>query len=171
MADTIENFRTYFHPDKQQNYFYVNQTIDKVMYLLNLNHEKENIHLIVNCSNDIRIHTHEDELIQVLIVLILNAKEALHDNKTEKPFIKITVEDRVSSVMISVIDNAGGIDNSILKQIFNFYFTTKQNSNNSGIGLSMAKMIIEGSMNGKLEYEKKGSESHFKIILEGLISE
>jgi C4-dicarboxylate-specific signal transduction histidine kinase len=168
MGDTIENFRTYFHPDKPQTYFNVSKTIEKAKYLLNLNYNNDKIRLNVNSSNDIRIHTYEDELIQVLIVLLMNAKEALEYSKTEEPFINIIVKDRVSSVDISVIDNAGGIDDSTIKQIFNPYFTTKHDSDNSGIGLYMAKMIVEGSMHGKLDYKRIGNESHFCIILEGL---
>ncbi len=171
MADTIENFRRYFHPDKQQNYFSINATIEKALSLLNFDENDYVIKLILPQNNNTRVKAYEDELVQVLMVLLVNAQEALISTKTLNPFIKIILKDNVSSVEIIIIDNAGGIDEDIVTQIFHPYFTTKKSSINSdgnGIGLYMAKMIIEGSMHGQLKYKKIAKESHFSIILGGL---
>ena len=62
---------------------------------------------------------------------------------------------------------AGGIDNKTYKQIFHPYFSTKTSEKNTGIGLYMAKTIIDG-MQGSLSYTRVNNESHFKITLKGL---
>ena len=167
MANTIENFRTFFHPGKKQNYFNINDTIEKAISLLDLNNQKDRIALSLECNDNIRLYTYENELIQVLMVLLINAKDALNERTVNEPFIKIMVEDKISFIEISVIDNAGGIDKNILKQIFNPYFTTKNDRDSSrGIGLYMAKMIVESSMHGQLKYKKIDEESHFSIVLQ-----
>jgi len=169
MANTIENFKTYFHPNKKKEYFNLNQIIEKAIILLDLNSTIEsNIKLIQAPTTNIQILCYEDELIQVLMVLLLNAKEALEEQNISKPYIKIDLKDSLEIVKITIIDNAGGIDDKILKSIFNPYFSTKSSNSNSGIGLYMAKMLIENSMSGKLRYTRDKKLSLFSITLKGI---
>lgn len=164
MADTIENFKTYFHPDKQKNYFDLSDTLTKLLHLVDL---PPSIEILIESTDETRLYCFENELLQVLITLLINAKEALIQNGTTSPQIKILVNNKFSKIEISVIDNAGGIENENIKQIFNPYFSTKKNNENTGIGLYMAKMIVEG-MQGSLTYKKINSESHFQITLKGI---
>ncbi len=163
MANTIENFRTFFHPNKERNYFSINDAVDKTLLLLDLKDEK--ITLSFYQYQDIRINGYEDELIQVLMILIINAKEALGEMKVQNhnPFIKIILTKENFNIQIKIIDNARGINPKIAEQIFNPYFSTK--STNSGIGLYMSRMIIELSMKGKLNYKRENNESCFCITL------
>ena len=62
---------------------------------------------------------------------------------------------------MTVCDNAGGIDKEHQKKIFEPYFSTKSNSD--GIGLYIAKTIIETEMKGKLSLENIEGGSCFKI--------
>ncbi|MDB2562266.1 ATP-binding protein [Sulfurimonas sp.] len=167
MAETIENFRRYFHPDKQKDYFNISDAIDKSLSLVEI---ESNIKVNVVSSKNLRLHSYENELIQVLIVLIINAKEALLQANVSDPNISIVLHKDASNIEIEIIDNAGGIEDKTIKQIFNPYFSTKHNNTNTGIGLYMAKMIIEG-MQGTLLYKKHHDKSHFTIKLQGIESE
>ena len=62
---------------------------------------------------------------------------------------------------IDIKDNAGGIEDKVIKDIFQAYFTTKDKG--GGIGLYMSKLIIEEHFKGKLEYKKLGTSSIFSI--------
>lgn len=164
MAETIENFRRYFHPNKQKNYFNISDAIEKSLSLVKIN---PNIKVKTIDDSSIRLYSYENEFIQVLIILIINAQEAFIAQDIKEPVISIVAEEKTSYVAIEIIDNAGGIKDQTIKQIFNPYFSTKHNSTNSGIGLYMAKQIIEG-MQGTLRYKKNGNKSYFTISLQGL---
>lgn len=166
MASTIENFRTYFNTHKEHSYFLPNHTIDKAISLLDIDTKK--IYLNCNYSEDIKIKAYEDELIQVIMILLVNAQEAFENSSIENAFININIFKQIKGIKIVISDNAGGIEEDVSREIFNPYFSTKENNSiGRGLGLYMAKMIIEFSMKGKLFYKRKKEESHFCIELYG----
>jgi len=101
-------------------------------------------------QEDIKIYGFENELTHVILNLINNSKDALNENNIEKKQIRIIVKTTQNSVIINVIDNAGGIKSDIMTKIFDPYFTTKHKSIGTGIGLYMSKQMVEKHMNGKI---------------------
>jgi two-component system, NtrC family, C4-dicarboxylate transport sensor histidine kinase DctB len=67
--------------------------------------------------------------------------------------------------VITISDNAGGIPEEIMDKIFDAYFTTKAPENGTGLGLSMARRIIEKRMNGKLTFRNITDGAEFRIEL------
>ncbi|NQY93825.1 MAG: GHKL domain-containing protein, partial [Campylobacteraceae bacterium] len=121
--------------------------------------------------NDIKISGIANELIQVFMNIITNAKQELVNIRSKK-FIFIDIKVDEENVLIEITDSAGGISNSIIDKIFDSHFTTK-NESGTGIGLYMSKKIIEQNMQGKLEVEntiyeymeESFSGAKFSIIL------
>ncbi|MCP4971521.1 MAG: ATP-binding protein [Arcobacter sp.] len=103
---------------------------------------------------------------QVLLNLINNSKDSLIKNKISDPWIKINALDENKMLTISVEDNGKGIDKEILNKIFNPYFTTKHQSQGTGIGLYMCKKIIEGNLKGKLIANNTEVGAKFIITLQ-----
>jgi signal transduction histidine kinase len=165
MATTLEDFISYFHPNKKKTNFTIRQTIDKAISFSHIKNSFENLQIQIKCSNKTKVLSYENELMQVLIILLINAKEAFEDKGVKNPVIKVVSTEDENIVTITIVDNAGGIEDNLQDKIFNPYFSTKNKNGNSGIGLYMAKMIIEGSMRGKLEYSKVNNESRFKISI------
>ena len=108
------------------------------------------INLIFLNKDDIVINSYENEFTQALINIFYNAKDALEKVKNEK-YIFIDMKKYDNHFTISIKDNAGGIEPKIIKNIFEPYFTTKHQTQGTGIGLYMTKMIVEKHMQGALE--------------------
>lgn len=163
MSQTIESFRNYLHPDKEKTIFTAKEVIDETLSLINplLKHKK--IESIIDIKDNAKIKGYKKEFVQTLLVLLNNAKDALLENSIKNPFIKISVKQKGAKTLISVIDNGGGIDEKIMDKIFDPYFTTKQQSKGTGHGLSMAKMIIEESFNGKIKATDSKGGACFEI--------
>lgn len=93
---------------------------------------------------------------QVFINLLNNAKDAIVSTKPPKGKVVIKVEEETEdNICITIEDNGGGIDNSIIEKIFEPYFTTKFKDEGTGVGLYMSKMIIERSMRGTLDIQNQ----------------
>ena len=97
------------------------------------------------------------ELEQVIINIINNSKDILLEKEVENPWVKLELIEEKDKVIITIEDNGGGIPESVLPKIFNPYFTTKHQSQGTGLGLHMSYKIITESLNGKL-YVKNAKE-------------
>ena len=150
MSDTLEDFRTFFHPHKIHRQFDLESAIQKAVDLTKYQLEKEKISITVEQTEKINIHSYENELTHILLNIINNAKDALSQSNTTDKSIRIYSKKTDTHAIISIIDNAGGIKDAIIGKIFEPYFTTKHKSVGTGIGLYMSKQIVEKHMGGKI---------------------
>ena len=103
------------------------------------------------------------EYSQVIVNIINNAKDALLSRSVDNPAINIESGVDGGESFVMICDNAGGVDAEIQDRIFEPYFTTKQISQGTGIGLYFSKMIIEGNMKGSLSVENINGGACFTI--------
>ncbi|MDQ1339672.1 MAG: hypothetical protein QG567_825 [Campylobacterota bacterium] len=126
------------------------------------------IKLNVLCELNAPILTHPNELVQVFLNIIKNANDAHTKAKKENPYIKIKGYETKEEQIIEISDNAGGIDEKIICNIFDPYFTTKDEKNGTGLGLYISKIIIETHCNGKLQVKniyESGELTGVKFII------
>jgi len=172
LAQTIDDFRNFFKEDKYSKNFLITDTFEKVFRLLLSQFLPQNIHLVKNIQ-DVSIEGFENELIQVLINILNNARDELIKSKDEQKLIFIDVYKNKSFLDIIVKDNAGGISEKIIDKIFDSHFTTKNQGEGTGIGLHMSKVIITEHMHGRIDvcntkytYDKKSyTGAEFKISI------
>ena len=150
LSNTIDDFRYFFKPQKEKDFFYLKECINKTIDLLEANFKENNIKLICNME-EIQILGYETELIQVLINILNNSKDALLSLDDQERLIFINVKKDNGKALIKIKDNAGGIQEDIIDQIFEPYFTTKHQAQGSGIGLYMCQEIIYKHMNGHID--------------------
>lgn len=153
MSDTIDDFRDFLNPKKSLTDFDVKKSIEDVLTILRaqLNNYKIKCELDVNAQ--LIFHGSDNEFKQVMLILLNNSKDAiklLQQDKELNGEISITLSEENGYGMVKVCDNGGGVCQNIIDNIFNPYFSTKQNSNGTGIGLYIAKSIIETRMNGNI---------------------
>ncbi|MFJ9992095.1 ATP-binding protein [Pseudomonas putida] len=107
---------------------------------------------------------HQDQLEQVLINLVINARDALLERRPQTPTIRICQRPVEAGVCLQVEDNAGGIDPRLLGRIFEPFFTTKPAGVGTGLGLSVSHGIVE-AMGGNLEALNGSEGACFRILL------
>ncbi len=168
MSTTIDDFRSFFKPNKQKESFEIRNIIEAAMHIIGSTLSSNNIKLITSIKDDFQIVGYANELEQALLNIISNAKDALIENKIEDPFIKIVVESKDDKIFISIEDNAGGIQTEPIDSIFEPYYTTKVD-HGTGIGLYMTKMIVVKNLNGKLNVQNTSNGAKFVIELQSII--
>ena len=117
---------------------------------------------------DVQVRGHIDQLEQVLINLMVNARDALMSKRETDsefaPWIALSVEADEKSVRLRVDDNAGGIDPRLLERIFEPFFTTKPIGLGTGLGLSVSYGIID-NMGGRLSVSNTEHGAQFCVEL------
>ncbi len=164
MSKTIDDFRTFFKPNKIKGEFTINDSIQRVIEITKPMLEEYSINIIQNINKNIKVNSYQNEFEQVILNLISNAKDALISDKINNPKIIIEVWQN-KSIIIVVRDNANGIKKELIDKIFDPYFTTKDDAKGTGIGLYMSKIIIEKNMKAKISVDSSVKGSSFKIEL------
>jgi signal transduction histidine kinase len=117
---------------------------------------------------EVQVRGYVDQLEQVLINLMVNARDALlgkrEKDSTFKPWISIYAERDEQKVRLWVEDNGGGIDPRLLERIFEPFFTTKPIGVGTGLGLSVSYGIID-NMGGQLSVRNSAEGARFCIEL------
>ncbi len=164
LSKTIHDFTSFFAINKESVSFFVEDVITQAINLTTISSYK-NIEIICNNKERIELVGFKSELIQSLLVLLNNAIFACAKNSSERFQGEIIIDTyRLKNyVYISVSDNAGGIPKDNLKKIFDPYFTTKEKSGGTGLGLYILKLIVEDSMNGKVLVENGSKGAIFTL--------
>ena len=163
MSQTIDDFRDYFKPEKERVPFRATEVVSKAMKLTQDHFKTLNIEMEVNAPADPVIVGYPNQFGQVLLNILLNARDAVVERKVPAPKISITIKAENGNAVITIGDNAGGIPDDILPNIFEPYFTTKGPEHGTGIGLYMSKTIIEKNMAGKLAGYNTEEGAEFRI--------
>ena len=125
----------------------------------------------VNFRNkDVEILTYPNQLLQVLLNFINNAKDAINEKNPTKGLIKIILKEEKESVIIGICDNGGGIDSSIKDTIAEPYVSSKS-KNGTGLGLYMSMIIAKKHLDGKIYWTSDKLGSCFYIALSKSLSQ
>ena len=160
LSKTIDDFRDFFNKSNKKETFNINDIIDKSITLIEASYKSNNINIFIKRKNiKALIKGNSSELSQVLLNILNNAKDILLEKNIDKKVVLIKIKIKENQVILNINDNAGGIPQDIKMKIFDPYFTTKHQSQGTGIGLFMSKQIIEKHFNGTLIANNK----EFKI--------
>jgi len=155
LSKTIEDFKNFYEPNKNIVKFNIKTVYTKTLDIINSKYKNLNIKFIENIES-IDLLGLDSELIQVIINILNNSKDALEsNNNSEERYIFVDIYKKENFLIISIKDNAGGIDESIIDRIFEPYFTTKHKSQGTGIGLYMSQEIITKHMYGEITIKNK----------------
>ena len=161
LSQTIDDFRSFFKEKKLKENFLLEDSYKKVLNLMSSNFKAMQIDVIENIEN-VEIETFENELIQVIMNILTNAKDVLLSKGNDfRKLIFIEIYKENDKSIFSIKDNAGGIPIENIEKIFEPYFTTKGDEG-TGIGLHMSKEIIQNHMNWELKVENSTFDYQWK---------
>ena len=165
MNKTINDFQNFIVPSNEKKVFDAKESIDSMLEIVNHNIKYNYIDVSIKVfeNTNTKIYGYRNEFMQSTLNIINNAKDELLKNDLKNRKIDIEFYNEDKKLFIKIQDNAGGIEIAKLKKIFRAYYSTKKDGH--GIGLYMAKMIIEDKMNGKIEVENVKDGACFKMIL------
>jgi len=163
MSNTIEDFSNFFRPNKLKKEFIVQDTLKSALELLAPRSKDIEINIMQN--QEIKLCTFKEEYQQVVMIILNNAIDNFDSKSIETPTITIVIAEDKYTSYLSICDNGGGIDKENIDRIYDPYFTTKFAGEGVGLGLYIAKMLIEDSMQGKLEAANKNEGICFEISI------
>ncbi|MGB3752044.1 MAG: ATP-binding protein, partial [Arcobacteraceae bacterium] len=163
MSKTIDDFKNFFDPDKKKTLFSIKYAIEKAYDIVKGSLQSHHIQVAMAVDETLNSYSYLEELQQVLLTLLNNAVDALVLMNITKGEIKISVYTEKNSIIVEVQDNAKGIDEQYIDKVFEPYFTTKHKSQGTGLGLYMAKMIVENALEGNLCVKNRGDGACFTL--------
>jgi len=165
MSKTLSDFRNFLKPSTRKVLFCAKKALNEVLEIVGRQIFYAHININIDIKEDkIPVFGYENEFKQVLLNIINNAKNKIINKKIGKN-IYISMESKGSSAKIRISDDGGEIPKEIINFIFDPYFST--NKNGTGLGLYMAKVIIEEKMGGKIYAYNYTNRAIFSMILNG----
>lgn len=165
MSKTIDDFKNFFHPNKDKEKFLLSPFFHEVLNITKGSLESSYINVDLNVDSKLALFGHKDELKQVIIFLLNNSIEAYGINKVKNSIITINAALNNKMIELQIKDNAGGIPQNVIDKIFDPYFTTKHKSQGTGLGLYMAKKILEDGFDAKIHVFSQDKQTTFSIII------
>jgi PAS domain S-box-containing protein len=165
MSKTIDDFRDFFKPEKLKQTIKVSELIHRSQEFLNYMFKVDSIEFSVESIEDVSLNLHINEVVQVLINIIKNARDAMLEKEIKNRKIIVRHYTKENFAIIEIQDNAGGIKNELKTKIFEPYFSTKQSKNGTGLGLYMSKKIIQQYCKGHIGVDNKNDGAVFTIKL------
>jgi signal transduction histidine kinase len=163
MSLTANVFRDYYKPEKEKKVFGIKESMEEALSFIEPDFRHQNITVVIDADAELAGHGYPKEFAQVLLIILTNARDAFKERRTEKPRLAIKAFAEGKRAVVTVTDNAGGIPEKAIGKLFDLYFTTKEATGGTGIGLYMAKSIIEKHMKGSLSVTNVDGGARFRI--------
>ena len=170
MSDTIDDFRNFLDSSETDETFNLKECVLSVTELLKEQMKNYKTELFVKIDDECIVSGSQREFKQVIYILINNSKDAIIANKKSNGTIDISLAIDNGKIKLVTCDNGGGVEEGIIKNIFEPYFSTKKKTTGTGVGLYIAKRIIEDKMNGEIKAYNKDDGCCFSITLPFLVT-
>lgn len=173
MSQTIEEFRNFQRPNPKRERFPVVRCLEESLRLSSAQFKEYHIVQELQIPPGISPHCFgtPSQLTQVILTLLVNAKDAIKESRMlnngypEQGRVIMTLTDREERLLISVTDNGCGVPEEQRDRIFEPYITTKEEQGGSGLGLYLARMLVETGFGGKLSHTALSEGACFIIDL------
>ncbi len=164
LLSTLDEFRSFFRPNKEKEVFNLVKSIDSILLLIRDEFMGKAITFKVDGDDSIELYGVENEFKHIVLNILNNAKDAFIENEIKPRIIKISFYQKEGNNIMKICDNAGGIPNTVIDNIFKANVTTKAEGKGTGIGLYMSSQIAE-KMDARLEVHNKEEGACFTFTV------
>ena len=166
MSETIDDFKGYFDEDDEKEFFNLHTVLDEACCIVKPSLAELGIELRVELLYDEkRYFGYGNELKQIVIVLLNNAKDILQTRNICLGKIDVRLKEEKGCVVIDVCDNGRGMTQKLMQKVFEPYFTTKHKSQGTGLGLYMSQKMIQNRFDGEIKVKNVEDGICFSIYL------
>ncbi len=165
LSSTIDDFRGFFKEEKETEVTTLKEMTEASLRIISPTLEIKGIAVETSFDNEERIRTYNNEVNQVILNIMKNAEDILVEKQIREPTIRITGYTKDEMACLSIHDNAGGVPEELMSQIFEPYFSTKLKKDGTGLGLYMSKTIIEEHCRGEIRVENIENGACFTLFL------
>jgi len=161
LTTTLDDFRNFFSPNKKLAYTTLESLFENSLSIIGTTLHNHSIFIKKEFLSTQEVEVHNSEIIQVILNILKNMLSIFREREIENPTITV----KTVGTTIEIEDNAGGIDSDIIDYIFEKYFTTHDETQGSGLGLFMSRVIVEEHHKGILRVENVNEGVKFVISL------
>ncbi|WP_183682628.1 ATP-binding protein [Pseudomonas sp. Tn43] len=136
--------------------------VDQSLQLLDARLRDEKVSLVLHLTRPAWVRGDAIRLEQVLINLLRNALDAMHDKTCKRLQIRLEADEQLWR--LTVADNGGGIAEEHLAQVFDPFFTTKPVGDGLGLGLAVSFAIVHEA-GGRLSADNGENGAVFTLTL------
>lgn len=165
LTHIIDDFRDFYKPNSKVVKSKIDIVINKATKMIANSLRDSRVDVRKEFKSKADVNIFQSEMMQVVLNILQNAKDNFKERDIENPVIIIKTYDTDERVVVEICDNGGGIPEDIMQNIFDPYFSTKDEKNGTGLGLYMSKMIVEEHHHGELDAFNRDEGVYFKIEL------
>ena len=167
LSSTIDNFRNFFKQDMEKKTFVVSDILEDCIKIIKAAYDSNFIRLEKQIDKTVHYYGSDNMLSQVVLNILSNAKDAfINQSGNNNKEVSVLMYRDGSNIVIKIKDNAGGISDEIKDKIFDPYFTTKHQSQGTGLGLYMSTQIIRNHFEGDISVHNIGEDGKMGACFE-----
>ncbi|QWR78411.1 PocR ligand-binding domain-containing protein [Candidatus Magnetomonas plexicatena] len=165
LSNTIDGFKDFYLSNLQKEVLRIKDMIESALSVTTVYFEVKDIAIEKELDEELTINVVPSEFAQVILNILANVRDVFDQRHVSKRIVKIKSykDTAADKVVITITDNGGGVREDIIGKIFDPYFTTKDKSRGTGLGLYITKLIVEKSMKGTISVRNINGGAEFKI--------
>lgn len=164
MHETVDEFYNLYSTKPQCKYFNIVQTLQDVWDMLGAKVLRLDAKMVIDTVEKEEIFSYPHAFSHVILIILDNALSVAEMRKKDFVVIKVGIISSGNKIRVNIEDNCGGIEQNPIHSIFEIDVSSKKNDQEEGgLGLPMAKLIVEERLNGFIHVQNSMDGALFQI--------
>jgi two-component system, sensor histidine kinase LadS len=163
MKKSMDEFSTFYKTKNKKDLFFLFNTIKNILDILESKITLKRVKINLDIDEKLQILSHEHILSNIFLILIDNSLDEFSTN--ENNVISICIYSDNNKTIIRYEDNAGGIKIQPIELVFDYFISSKNDKDGSGIGLAVAKLLVTDRLKGNISVKNSQNGAIFELVL------